>query len=51
MTIEANMNIGIHPSPGLSNPRVFVTVCDNFLIGADGKVECLHTTPRKIIEL
>ena len=26
MTIEANMNIGIHPSPGLSNPRVFVTV-------------------------
>ena len=51
MTIEANMNIGIHPSPGLSNPRVFVTVCDNFLIGEDGKVECLHTTPRKIIEL
>jgi Xaa-Pro aminopeptidase len=51
MTIEANMNIGIHPSPGLSNPQVFVTVCDNFLIGADGTVERLHTTPRKIIEL
>ena len=51
MTIEANMNIGIHPSPGLSNPRVFVTVCDNFMIGADGEVERLHTTPRKIIEL
>jgi Xaa-Pro aminopeptidase len=51
MTIEANMNIGIHPSPGLSNPRVFVTVCDNFLIGADGQVERLHKTPREIIEL
>ena len=51
MTIEANMNIGIHPNPGLSNPRVFVTVCDNFLIGADGEVERLHTTPREIIEL
>ena len=51
MTIEANMNIGIHPSPGLSNPRVFVTVCDNFLIGADGAVERLHTTPRTLIEL
>jgi Xaa-Pro aminopeptidase len=51
MTIEANMNIGIHPSPGLSNPRVFVTVCDNFLIDADGAVERLHTTPRTLIEL
>ena len=51
MTIEANMNIGLHPSPGLHNPRVFVTVCDNFLIGADGEVERLHTTPREIIEL
>lgn len=51
MMIEANMNIGIHPSPGLSNPCIFVTVCDNFLVGTDGKVERLHTTPREIIEV
>ena len=51
MAIAAGMNIGIHPNPGLSNPRVFVTVCDNFLIGEGGNVERLHTTPREIIEV
>lgn len=49
MTLAANMNIGLHPS--WSNARLFVTVCDNFLIGADGAVERLHKTPREIIEL
>jgi Xaa-Pro aminopeptidase len=49
MTLAANMNIGLHPS--WSNARLFVTVCDNFLIGADGAVERLHRTPREIIEL
>ena len=49
MTIAANMNIGIHPS--WANARMFVTVCDNFLIGADGKAERVHRTPREIIEL
>ena len=42
------MNIGIHPT--WATPRLFVTVCDNFLIGAAG-VEHLHKTPRKIFEL
>ncbi len=49
MTLGASMNIGLHPS--WSNARLFVTVCDNFLIGADGAVERLHRTPREIIEL
>ncbi|OGA19063.1 MAG: hypothetical protein A3H32_00685 [Betaproteobacteria bacterium RIFCSPLOWO2_02_FULL_63_19] len=49
MTIAANMNIGIHPS--LSNDRMFVTVCDNFLTHADGTVERLHKTPQTIVEL
>jgi Xaa-Pro aminopeptidase len=49
MAIAAGMNIGIHPS--WANARMFVTVCDNFLIGADGKAERLHQTPREIIEL
>jgi hypothetical protein len=26
-------------------------VCDNFLIGANGEIEHLHKTPRKIFEL
>jgi len=26
-------------------------VCDNFLIGPDGKIEGIHHTPRKIFEL
>lgn len=50
MTIAANMNIGIHPNSG-GHPRVFVTVCDNFLVGTDGQLERLHKTPREIIEL
>ena len=49
MMLAAGMNIGIHPS--WANARMFVTVCDNFLIGQDGAVERLHRTPREIIEL
>jgi len=49
MTIAENMNIGIHPS--FANERLFVTVCDNFLTGAGGSVERLHSTPQTIIEL
>ncbi len=49
LTLGPNMNIGLHPS--WSNARIFVTVCDNFLIHADGTVERLHKTPREIIEL
>ena len=49
MKLGTSMNIGLHPTFG--NPRMFVTVCDNFLIGPDGKVDNLHKTPRKIFEL
>jgi Xaa-Pro aminopeptidase len=49
MPLDRNMNIGLHPTFG--NARLFVTVCDNFLIGPDGKIEHLHKTPRKIFEL
>jgi hypothetical protein len=51
MKLAGNMNIGIHPSPGLANPKVFVTVCDNFLLHESGEVEWLHHTPREIIEI
>ena len=51
MKLSGNMNIGIHPSPGLANPKVFVTVCDNFLLHDSGELERLHHTPREIIEV
>ena len=49
MTLKPSMNIGLHPTFG--NAKLFVTVCDNFLIDASGKIENLHKTPRKIFEL
>ena len=49
MTLGTSMNIGLHPTFG--NARLFVTVCDNFLINPNGKLEFLHRTPRKIFEL
>jgi Xaa-Pro aminopeptidase len=49
MTIEAAMNIGIHPS--VLTRELFATVCDNFLTCPDGSVERLHRTPQKIFEL
>jgi Xaa-Pro aminopeptidase len=49
MRLTAGMNIGLHPTFGTA--RLFVTVCDNFLIGPDGTIEPVHRTPRKIFEL
>lgn len=48
MHIASGMNIGIHPA--ISNARMFVTVCDNFLL-TDGAPERLHTTPQTIFEI
>jgi hypothetical protein len=49
MKLGTSMNIGLHPTFG--NARMFVTVCDNFLIDPAGKIEHVHKTPRKIFEL
>ena len=49
MKIAKNMNIGIHPV--IARKDVFITCCDNFLIGADGGVERLHRIPHEIYEL
>ncbi len=49
MPLDRSMNIGLHPTFGTS--RLFVTVCDNFLIDQNGGIEHLHKTPRKIFEL
>ncbi len=49
MAIAQNMNIVVHP--GIMNERVFMTNTDNYLIGADGPGECLHRTPKRILEV
>jgi Xaa-Pro aminopeptidase len=49
MAIEPGMNLAVHPT--LSTPSVFMIVCDNFLIGADGRPEPLHHFPQQIFEL
>jgi Xaa-Pro aminopeptidase len=49
MAIAGHMNIGIHPTFG--NEEMFVTLCDNYLVHADGTVEQLHKTPKQIVEL
>lgn len=49
MTLTKNMNIGLHPA--IARKDMFVTSCDNYLIGSDGTVERLHRTPREIVEL
>jgi len=49
MALTKNMNIGLHPA--IARKDIFVTSCDNYLIGADGKVERLHRMPREIVEL
>jgi Xaa-Pro aminopeptidase len=49
MKLTTNMNIGLHPA--IARKDIFVTSCDNYLIGSDGAVERLHRIPREIFEL
>ena len=47
MTIKEGMNITVHPVA--ATDRVWVNVCDNYIIGPEGHGECLHRTPKDII--
>ncbi|MDI7259362.1 MAG: M24 family metallopeptidase [Thermodesulfobacteriota bacterium] len=49
MKLKAGMNITVHPTIG-SN-RVWVWVCDNYLITESGGSECLHKAPQEIFEV
>jgi Xaa-Pro aminopeptidase len=49
MTIEAGMNLAVHPT--LSTSSVFMIVCDNFLMNADGSVDSLHRFKQDLFEL
>jgi Xaa-Pro aminopeptidase len=49
MSIEENMAIVCHP--GILNERMFVHNTDIYLIETQGPSECLHATPKEIIEI
>jgi Xaa-Pro aminopeptidase len=49
MALAAHMAIVCHP--GILNERMFVHNTEIYLIPEDGAPECLHRTPREIIEL
>lgn len=44
MSIKENMHLAVHPHGG-------VQLIDNYIIGPDGPRECLHGTPKEIIEI
>jgi Xaa-Pro aminopeptidase len=48
--VTANMNLAIHPTIAHGH-TVFTTMCDNFIVGADGSMERIHTTAQKVFEI
>jgi Xaa-Pro aminopeptidase len=49
MLIESNMNFAVHP--GYDTPSMWMTICDNYMVEADGVGECLHKTEKKMFEV
>ena len=49
MKLKAKMNITVHPTAG--SDRVWVWVCDNYLITESGVSECMHKTPKEIFSV
>ena len=49
MPIEANMNFAVHP--GFENTKMWMTICDNYIVGANGPGDCMHKTEKKIFEV
>jgi Xaa-Pro aminopeptidase len=49
MKLAANMNIVVHPS--IATDRVWVSVCDNYLVTESGASPCLHKTPQEIFSV
>ena len=49
MKIKAGMNITVHP--GAVTPTVWGSICDNYIVTEAGISQCLHKTPKEIIEV
>jgi Xaa-Pro aminopeptidase len=49
MKLKAKMNMTVHPTVGTD--KVWVWVCDNYLMTESGVSECLHQTPQEIFSV
>lgn len=49
MKVQANMNIAVHPS--VVSDKAFGFVCENYLVGESGVVECFHQTPQEVFTI
>jgi Xaa-Pro aminopeptidase len=49
MKLKANMNIVVHPT--IASERVWVSVCDNYLITESGISPCLHRTAQEVFSV
>ena len=49
MNVEAGMYFACHPE--VTTDKEFMTICDNFLVKADGTQERLHKLPQEYIEV
>jgi Xaa-Pro aminopeptidase len=49
MPVAANMVFSIHPA--YATETAYATVCDSFVVAADGTKERLHETPQEIFEV
>ena len=49
MALKAGMNLTVHPAA--VTDTVWTNLCDNYILTANGPTECIHQTPKKIIEV
>ena len=49
MPIEANMNFAVHP--GYDTATMWSTICDNYMVEANGVGPCMHKTEKKVFEV
>jgi hypothetical protein len=48
MSFAEGMNLAIHPS--YVNKGVMSWICDNYIVGEDGRLERIHAFPEVIVE-
>jgi Xaa-Pro aminopeptidase len=49
MPIEASMNFAVHP--GYDTATMWTTICDNYMVEANGVGPCMHKTEKKVFEV
>src|SRR5207237_8863022 len=49
MPVEASMNFAVHP--GYDTATMWTTICDNYIVGANGVGPCMHKTEKNVFEV